>query len=389
MAAKLPPPGPMIASTCFIATALLALASACDETWLYPIRALDASVPNDSSANDSTPNDLTIDGRLDDIPVTDGSIPDSFPRDVPIIPVCPPAKQIGYSTVGGSPLPAATTGGEGGAVVRASSAADLAMYASQTAKLIIQIEGTISVVDQVRVKSDKTIEGVRPGDGLVGGGLNLTDIENIVVRRLTIGNARATDAVSINNSRRIWIDHCEFYSNLFDVKGTYDGLVDITHGSEWITLSWNIFRDHYNTSVVGHSNAAIAVTEDTGRLKVTYHHNWFSRTPNNNPRVRFGSVHVFNNLYEYDVAFPGTAIVSQQGAQVLVEANTFKNVPRPITTFYEDPIEGTAWAKDNVYIASGDNDIRMTRQWTPPYDYLAESPTDAEALVKACSGPAH
>ena len=44
--------------------------------------------------------------------------------------------------------------------------------------------------------------------------------------------------------------------------------------------------------------AYVVLNEDTGRLKVTWHHNhWVERVIERMPRVRFGQVHVFNNYF--------------------------------------------------------------------------------------------
>ena len=60
-------------------------------------------------------------------------------------------------------------------------------------------------------------------------------------------------------------------------------------------MSWNHFHDHSKTTLVGHSDT---YTADIGKLKVTYHHNFFDGTDQRHPRVRFGEpVHVFNNYY--------------------------------------------------------------------------------------------
>ena len=38
-------------------------------------------------------------------------------------------------------------------------------------------------------------------------------------------------------STNVWVDHNEFHSNLSADKDYYDGLVDVTHGSDWVTIS--------------------------------------------------------------------------------------------------------------------------------------------------------
>ena len=55
------------------------------------------------------------------------------------------------------------------------------------------------------------------------------------------------------------------------------GYVDIIRESNYITVSWNHFHNHDLTSLVGHDDN---YTADRGKLKVTYHHNWFDGRTN-------------------------------------------------------------------------------------------------------------
>jgi pectate lyase len=38
-------------------------------------------------------------------------------------------------------------------------------------------------------------------------------------------------------SSNIWVDHCEFYSDMIQDKDYYDGLIDTSHGADFITIS--------------------------------------------------------------------------------------------------------------------------------------------------------
>ncbi len=105
----------------------------------------------------------------------------------------------------------------------------------------------------------------------------------------------------------------------------YDGQIDITHGADFITVSWNIFHDHFKNSLVG--NSENTGDEDSGHLRVTYHHNLFTRVDGRNPSIRFGTGHVYNNHY---LNIPDYGIASRQNAQVRVENNYFDNVDQPI-----------------------------------------------------------
>jgi pectate lyase len=60
-------------------------------------------------------------------------------------------------------------------------------------------------------------------------------------------------------------------------------------------VSWNHFHHHDKTTLVGSSDGQAL---DEGKLKVTFHHNWYERIKERTPRVRYGETHVYNNLFE-------------------------------------------------------------------------------------------
>lgn len=91
---------------------------------------------------------------------------------------------------------------------------------------------------------------------------------------LKLGLAKAPfDAVAIQESTNVWIDHNTFANDLSHDKDFYDGLLDITHAADFVTVSWNVFTTSFKTSLIGHS--ASNGKEDKGHLRVTYHHNYF------------------------------------------------------------------------------------------------------------------
>jgi pectate lyase len=182
--------------------------------------------------------------------------------------------------------------------------------------------------------ANKTLIGVGANSGLTGAGLDLSYSDNIIVRNLKISKVFVGegDAITILQSHHIWIDHCDLSSDRADTLTGYDGLVDITHGSSYITVSWTQFHDHGDTTLVGHSSDPTQQAEDSA-LSVTYHHNLFLRV-NSGPRIRFGNGHVFSNHFQDVTAF---GVASESGATVLVEQNLFDVVMQPITTAYSDP----------------------------------------------------
>jgi pectate lyase len=113
------------------------------------------------------------------------------------------------------------------------------------------------------------------------------------------------DSISLRDTNNVWIDHNTFedrttadstlplhFGVIFQV---HDGLVDITNASDLVTVSWNRFSNHDKMMLIGSSDTAAA---DRGKLRVTLHHNLFDGIGQRAPRVRFGQVHVYNNLYD-------------------------------------------------------------------------------------------
>ena len=233
----------------------------------------------------------------------------------PVIITDCPTDQKGFSTVGGG-----TRGGGTLSPVEVSTEADLRAWAALDGAAVIHLIGTLDLtgLEAVDVTSNKTIIGVGEDAGLTGAGLDLSDAQNVVVRNLTISKAIGVDAIQLQRSTNIWIDHCDLSSDRDHDIDYYDGLVDVTHASDNITVSWTRFHDHMKPALVGHSKDNMA--EDDMHLTVTYHHNKFVNT-NAGIRVRFGKVHVFNN-YFLDVIEYG--VVSQMDADVYVEQNVFR-----------------------------------------------------------------
>jgi pectate lyase len=158
---------------------------------------------------------------------------------------------------------------------------------------------------------------------------------------------------------RVWIDHNEFESDLDGGPDKYDGQCDIVRASDWITVSWNYFHDHWKSSLVGNSDTLRDV--DQGHLHVTYQyvslilslthdsfpypffplrifglticgsHNHWRNEGTRGPAGRFGHQHIFNNLYE-DYRYQ--AIHSRSDNQVLVEGNVFRgNTSEALSTY--------------------------------------------------------
>lgn len=52
------------------------------------------------------------------------------------------------------------------------------------------------------------------------------------------------DAVTIQLSTNVWVDHCDLSGDETVGKDTYDGLVDLSHAADFVTISNTYFHNH-------------------------------------------------------------------------------------------------------------------------------------------------
>ncbi|MDX2590928.1 polysaccharide lyase family 1 protein [Streptomyces sp. WI03-4A] len=275
---------------------------------------------------------------------------------------------------------AGTTGGGGASAVTVSTPdAFKAAVTGGTAK-VVKVNGLITLSGQVDVGSNTTVLGVGSSSGFTGGGLRLKKVTNVVLRNLVISKAAKTDAITVQSSTKVWIDHNSLSSDRDHGKDYYDGLLDITHASDFVTVSWNTFKDHYKGSLVGHSDSN--ASEDTGHLRVTYHHNWFYNVNSRVPSLRFGTGHFYDNY----VVGAETAVHSRMGAQMLVENNVFRDTQVAVTTSRDSDVDGYANLRGND-LGGAATEVSRTGTFTsPPYGYTAEPASGVAASVTAGAG---
>ncbi|MFB7736434.1 polysaccharide lyase family 1 protein [Streptomyces sp. NPDC056112] len=275
---------------------------------------------------------------------------------------------------------AGTTGGGGASAVTVSTLSAFKTAVTGNTAKVIKVSGQISLSGQVDIGSNTTVLGVGSSSGFTGGGLRLKNVSNVVVRNLQISKAVGTDAITVQGSTKVWIDHNSLSSDRDHGKDYYDGLLDVSHASDYVTVSWNTFKDHYKGSLVGHSDNN--ASEDTGHLRVTYHHNWFNNVNSRIPSLRFGTGHFYDNY----VVGAETAVHSRMGAQMLVENNVFRSTSVAVTTNRDSKQDGYANLRGND-LGGATTEVSQTGTFTsPPYSYTAEAASGVASSVTAGAG---
>ena len=321
-----------------------------------------------------------------------------------------PSPLIGWATASGS-----TTGGGNATPVTVTTLAALQSAVKGTTPAVIYVKGVLAP-GVVSIGSNKTVAGLCGAE--IHGHLAINKSSNVILRNIKIvgyavgncaldpsyssatGCSSGDDAISIEGqSDHVWLDHD-------DVSDGTDGNLDITQGSDFITISWTKFHyssartdptgsdstganGHRFSNLVGSSDSN--GSQDTGHLAITWHHDWWADyVVERQPRVRFGRVHVFNNLYTSvgDSYCIGVGV----SANLRTESNVFMGVKTPLdTTSYSDATSAVR-STGNVYSGtSGASpaDLNGSSVFDPAsmYTYTLDDTSGLQAAIESGAGP--
>ncbi|KAG9101852.1 hypothetical protein FRC06_002555 [Ceratobasidium sp. 370] len=276
---------------------------------------------------------------------------------------------VGFATLNGG-----TTGGGSATPVIVTTLAALKAAVTGDAAKVILVSGTITGAETFKVGSNTSIIG-KSGAALVGVGISVNTVSNVIIRNLKISKVLAQygDVIGVASSNRVWIDHVEVFSDRDHDKDYYDGLIDITSGSYGVSVTYSYIHDHYKTSLVGASDS-LASTD--AALRVTYAFNKWSSLGSRCPSFRFGKGHVYNNYFTN----VDTAINTRVGAELLVQ-NVFETVRVPIMS------------TDNGYVNESGDDFGGAT-WSAPstswnavgYSYSLTATSSVKSYVNSNAG---
>jgi pectate lyase len=177
-----------------------------------------------------------------------------------------------------------------------------------------------------------------------------------------------------NDSHHIWLDH-------FDISDGQDGNCDITHGGDYITVSWTKFwysskdKDHqFSNLIAGSDNEPDSV----GKLQITYMNSWWGQmVETRQPRGRFGKIHMLNNLHN---SADSRTVHGVGKDMALIAENSVYNVQGEVFTDMTSP---KGWkGTGNIGTASGLN-VSQGSVFTIPYSYTPMPASKVEAAITA------
>ena len=250
---------------------------------------------------------------------------------------------------------------------------------------------------------------------------------NIILRNLYIdtpwdvnpedsANAYA-DGITVTRGEYIWLDHLSITdgdtpeSLASDTR--HDGGLDIVRGSDYVTVSNSVFMRHHKLTLIGNGDSGRAWS-DAGRLHVTLTGNWWNGVASRMPLVRFGLLHMYNNLTsgststsDPDLKFDSGLDVRYQ-SDVISENNFYEFTglkPKEVcgklaggkTTAISFRSSGQRFISDkdddgkpmtaiiDVQFQGCDG-VPVANNWVPPYGYTLRGADVLQSAVKLSAG---
>ena len=317
-----------------------------------------------------------------------------------------------FSCVGFAAMNGGTTGGNGGQEVTVTNLTQFKKYVSEKdiTSRIIYVKGTLEGAgggEIVAIGSNKTIIGIGTGGKVSKVQFYCKNSTNLILRNLfftmkgsTLGSDADCVSIATTSSSKcsnIWVDHCTFDNEVQPVanptasqKDQYDGLLDIKKSSEYITVSWCVFKNHYKGLLIGYT------ASDTYDRKITMHHNAFINIGSRTPSYRGGTAHIYNNYWEgcRDAAsgkYFSTGINCREEACLKVESNFFRNMDKTIYCAWDD-VDKPGYADwtnnifDNANPPESDAQFQRCTSFTPPYEVTVDDASEVYSLVTQYAG---
>lgn len=245
---------------------------------------------------------------------------------------------------------------------------------------------------------------------------------NVIVKNLHFGDVigedyfggSGNDAMSIKGGEHVWIDHCEFSSSLtpVEVDGTaidfskhefkvdlegencteeekwtkdfYDGLLDISETSRFISVSNSYFHDHWKACLCGGSNDNASSQPQGSLVRLSMYNNYFEKIHARQPLFRFGRAHIYSS-YLKGLGDSSSGIEVRAESRVYVDNVYFEDINPNKTVGCWNSSKGLGAGKWTVKGCEGAS-ISSNAGFTPPYNWTKTSASDSKANLPASAG---
>ncbi|MBD1389013.1 polysaccharide lyase family 1 protein [Neiella sp. HB171785] len=308
-----------------------------------------------------------------------------------------------------------TTGGEGGAVVRATTGTEIHQAICQReandTPLIIHVEGVINhqntskvsgscstANDKIELKNISNISLIGVGEGALFDelGIHIKNSSNIIIQNVHVRNVKKSgfplsnggDAIGMEtNVSNVWVDHVTLEASGGEDDG-FDALFDMKRNTKYVTLSYSILRNSGRGGLVGNS------AKDNQNGPVTFHHNLYENIDSRTPLFRGRLAHVYNNYYK---SLNKSGINARVESKIKVEHNYFGKTKNPLGTFYADQIgywqvngnifsDQVTWSEPSEKFKPAGSNPVSTADITIPYEYQLDDASCIRDIVAKMAG---
>ncbi|WP_298739350.1 hypothetical protein [uncultured Treponema sp.] len=245
---------------------------------------------------------------------------------------------------------------------------------------------------------------------------------NVIVKNLHFGDVigedyfggSGNDAMSIKGGEHVWIDHCEFSSSLtpVEVDGTaiefskhnfevdlegencteeekwtkdfYDGLLDISETSRFISVSNSYFHDHWKACLCGGSNDNASSQPQGSLVRLTMYNNYFEKIHARQPLFRFGKAHIYSS-YLKGLGDSSSGIEVRAESRVYVDNVYFEDINSNKIVGCWNSSKGLGAGKWTVKGCEGAS-ISGDAGFTPPYTWTKTSASDSKTKLPTSAG---
>lgn len=258
--------------------------------------------------------------------------------------------------------------------------------------------------------------------------------ENVIIKNLHFGDVigddyfggSGNDALSIKGGSHVWIDHCEFSSSLepkdyegnklvvsetgtnyvkigdykisVDMEGEsttadvkwakdfYDGLLDVSETSRFVSVSNSYFHDHWKACLCGGSNDYASSQPQGSLVRLTMYNNYFENIHARQPLFRFGKAHVYSSYIKGVSDGSSTGIEVRAESQVYVDNVYFDNIKsgREVGCWNSSSgLEAGTWV---VKDCSGTSVSSNNTTYTPPYTWTKTSADTSKTNLPTSAG---
>ena len=228
------------------------------------------------------------------------------------------------------------------------------------------------------------------------------------------GTGTGNDAMSIKGGQHVWIDHCEFSSSLTpkEVDGTainfsdhkfpvdlegenstpeqkwtkdfYDGLLDVSEESRFVSVSNCYFHDHWKACLCGGSNDKAETQPQGSQVRMTMYNNYFENIHSRQPLFRFGRAHIYSS-YLKGAGSDATGIEVRAESLVYVDNVCFENIRSDRKVGCWNSSSGLGEGKWTVKDCPGESDTNNAG-FTPPYTWTKTSASDSKTNLPTKAG---